>query len=285
MSFESDEKYSGIDCGRPTTGNLSYTNAEIKHSEQNDAIFDFVDFWQDGRGIPPKMLIFDSKFTTYSNLNKLNESKEGIKYLTIRRRSKSLIKQADEIGKEQWKDISLERSGGKYQKVRVHDGRCQLRHYKGEARQIILTDHGRERPTFLITNEFEMNVRDIIKKYARRWLVEKEIAEQIAFFSLNNPSSSIVVKVDFDLTLSLLAHNLYRILSNHLKGFERCTASTISKRFLENGARIKIEGEEITVYLKKKTHLPILFEIPWMKEITKLSWSGLKIRFEQGTVS
>lgn len=58
-----------------------------------------------------------------------------------------------------------------------------------------------------------------MKKYARRWLVEQEIAEQVAFFNLNNPSSSIVVKVDFDLSIPLLAHNLYRLLAKELPGF------------------------------------------------------------------
>ena len=123
-------------------------------------------------------------------------------------------------------------------------------------------------------------MRDVVKKYARR-----EIAEQIVFFNLNNPSSSIVVKVDFDLTLSLLAHNLYRILASHLPGFEHCAVETINRKFLETGARIKIKGKEITVKLKKKTHLPILFEVPWMHQTNQLSWIGVKIRYMQGTAS
>jgi len=269
----------------PSTGNLSYTNAEIRHRDQNDAILDFVDFWKVGRGKAPKMLIFDSKFTTYNNLNKLNQSKEQIKFLTIRRRSKNLIKRIEKLPVEEWEKISVERSRGKYQKIRVHDGKCVLRHYEGEVRQVILTDHGRRKPTFLITNDFDIDVRDVVKKYARRWLVEQEIAEQIVFFNLNNPSSSIVVKVDFDLTLSLLAHNLYRILASHLPGFEHCTVETINRKFLETGARIKIKGKEITVNLKKKTHLPILFEVPWMHQTNQLSWIGVKIRYIQGTAS
>jgi hypothetical protein len=269
----------------PSTGNLSYTNAEIKHRDQNNSVFDFVDFWKKGRGTPPKMLIFDSKFTTYKNLNKLNQSKEKIKFLTIRRRSKNLIKQIEEISEEEWQKISIERSKGKYQKIRVHDGKCELRHYEGKVRQVILTDHGRQKPTFLITNDFDIDVHDVVKKYARRWLVEQEIAEQIVFFNLNNPSSSIVVKVDFDLTLSLLAHNLYRILANNLPGFEHCTVATINRKFLETGARIKINGNQITVHLKKKTHLPILFEVPWIRQNNQLSWTGTKIQYVQGTVS
>jgi hypothetical protein len=269
----------------PSTGNLSYTNAEIKHRDQNDAVFDFVDFWKKGRGTAPKMLIFDSKFTTYKNLNKLNQSKEKIKFLTIRRRSKNLIRQIEEISDKEWQKISIERSKGKYQKIRVHDGKCELCYYEGKVRQVILTDHGRQKPTFLITNDFDIDVRDVVKKYARRWLVEQEIAEQIVFFNLNNPSSSIVVKVDFDLTLSLLAHNLYRILANNLPGFEHCTVATINRKFLETGAKIKINGNQIMVHLKKKTHLPILFEVSWIRHNNNLSWTGTKIRYVQGTVS
>jgi hypothetical protein len=269
----------------PSTGDLSYTNAEIKHSAQSDAVFDFVDFWKQGRGIGPKMLIFDSKFTTYKNLNKLNQSKEHIKFLTIRRRGKNLVKQIERIPHNDWQKISIERARGRYQKMRAHDGRCELRHYEGAVRQVILTDHGRRRPTFLITNDFDLTVRDIVKKYARRWLVEQEIGEQIAFFNLNNPSSSIVVKVDFDLTLSLLAHNLYRKLAQCLPGFEHCTVPTISRKFLETGARIKIESGTLTVHLKKKTHLPILFGVPWMQKSTHLPWLGLNVRYRQGTAS
>jgi transposase len=269
----------------PSTGNLSYTDAEIKRKNHGDAILHFVDFWKSGRGVAPKMLIFDSKLTTYRNLNELDKCKENIKFLTIRRRSKSLIEKAEKIDGDQWKKINIERSKGKWQRVGVHDGKSKLRDYEGEIRQIVLTDHGRRKPTFLITNDFDIEVRDLIKKYARRWLVEQEIAEHIAFFNLNNPSSSIVVKVDFDLTISLLAHNLYRILSGHLNGFERCTAETISRKFLENGAKIVIKGDRVAVHLKKKTHLPILFEVPWMQDTTKLSWSGLSISYATGTCS
>jgi hypothetical protein len=269
----------------PSTGNLSYTDAQIKHRNQNEAVLDFVDFWKEGRGTVPKMLIFDSKFTTYQNLSKLNESKEKIKFLTLRRRGKKLIESVSSIADDQWKKIRVEGEKRKKQMVRVHDGCCKLRNYKGEVRQVILTDHGREQPTFMITNDFDIDLRDIVKKYSRRWLVEKEIAEQIAFFHLNQPSSSIVVKVDFDLTLSLLTHNLYRVLANNLPGFEHCDVSTIYRNFLETGARVKVEGNEVVVYLKKKTHLPILFQLPWLKEKTWLPWLGINIRFELGTTS
>jgi hypothetical protein len=260
----------------PATGYLSYSNAEISHDSQQDAVIDFVDFWKTDGGIAPKMLIFDSKFTTYQNLNKLNQSKEPIKFLTLRRRGKKLVKYADDIPKEQWQSVRIEGKNRKYTTIKVHDETTTLRHYSGPVRQLILTDHGRQYPTFMITNDFESPVKTLVKKYARRWLVELEIAEHIAFFHLNHLSSSIVVKVDFDLTVSLLAHNLYQKLSAYLPGFERCSVPTIYRKFIENGAKITIQERTVMVALKKKTHLPILFELPWMKTETFLSSMNCK---------
>jgi hypothetical protein len=269
----------------PDTGQLSYTNAEIQRHEQSDAVLDFVDFWTQGRGVTPKLLIFDSKFTTYQNLDKLNQSPEQIKFLTLRRRGKKLLAQVAQLPAEAWQTVSVERAKGQRQTLRVHDGTCTLRHYQGELRQVVLTDHGRQQPTFLITNDFALPLKQVVQKYARRWLVAQEIAEQIVAFHLNSPSSSIVVKVDLDLTLSLLAHNLYRRLGAQLPGFEQCTVETIRRRFLENGAAVMVRDHTVTVQLNKKTHLPILFEVPWMSQTSELSWMGLKIRFVAGTVS
>jgi hypothetical protein len=267
----------------PDTGYLSYTDAEIKHRNQNESVLEFVDFWKEGHQVCPNMLIFDSKFTTYKNLSKLNQ--DNIKFLTLRRRGNRILNAVEKTPESQWQKVKIEGKNRKYQLLRVHDGTCNLRNYEGEVRQIILTEHGREQPSFMISNDFDMDIRGLVKKYARRWLVEKEIAEQIAHFHLNNPSSSIVVKVDFDLTLSLLAYNLYRVLANELCGFEKCTIPTIYQKFVENGAVVKIANGLIEVSLKKKTHLPILLELPWLKKVTYISWLGASIKFNSWTAS
>jgi hypothetical protein len=48
---------------------------------------------------------------------------------------------------------------------------------------------------------------------------------------------------------------------------------------------VSIKENTVTVYLKKKTHLPILFELPWMKQTTRLSWMKLNIQYASGTAS
>ena len=179
----------------------------------------------------------------------------------------------------------MEGRARKHTHVCVHDSRCTLRHYEGEIRQIIIKNNGRENPAFLITNDLESSVSVLVKKYARRWLVEQEIAEQVDFFHLNQPSSSIVVKVDFDLTLSVIAHNLYRKLALRLPGFEKCTVQTLFRTFLDTGAHVKIEDGNVIVSLKKKTHMPILLSTSWMEKKTKLSWMKAAISYQTGTVS
>lgn len=270
----------------PISGFLSYTDAEVKHENQNDAILEFVDFWKEVQGESPKLLVFDSKLTDYENLNKLNKSTPKIKFITLRRRGKRLVEYAASIPEDTWIKIKVPRTGKSSRIVTVHDDHyCRLRGYEGEIRQIIIKDNGHEKPAFIVTNDFESSLDVIVRKYARRWLIEQEIAEQIAFFHLNQLGSSIVIKIDFDLTITLLAHNLYKAFCKQLSGFEQCTVGTIQRDFLENGATVSIKNKVIEVALKKRTHLPLLLGMPLMQKITKLSWMGAQIKFKSGTIS
>ena len=116
---------------------------------------------------------------------------------------------------------------------------------------------------------------DIIKKYARRWLIEQHIAEQIAFFNLNKLSSSVVVKIDFDVTLSFIAHSIYRIFAKGIYGFHKARPKKIYTHFINNAAKVTNSPLEkkITISLKKKVHLPYIIDtylarkvkIPWLK--------------------
>ena len=146
----------------PATGYLSYVNASVKHKNQHDVVIEFVDFWKKGRGIAPKMLIFDSKLTTYENLNKLNQSPEQIKFLYRSRRGKSLIKRVEKIS--QWQSIHIEGKNRKHKTIKAYDEICQISKYEGNLRQIILVDHGHQQPTFMITNDFEATLPTEVKK-------------------------------------------------------------------------------------------------------------------------
>jgi transposase len=82
---------------------LLYTAADIQREEADDQVLAFLSFWKRvRRGVKPT-LIFDSKFTTYENLSKINQ--QGLKFITLRRRGHKLIQDIEGIGP--WKRITI----------------------------------------------------------------------------------------------------------------------------------------------------------------------------------
>lgn len=263
---------------------LTYSNAEIKHEGQSDGILEFVDFYKRSGGTV-NCLIFDSKFTTFKNLDALN--RDDIKFLTLRRRSKKLVEMAEHAPGPEWKAVRLGKNfRRKHRNLHVHDSRASIKGYQGELRQIVVRNNGREQPVFIITNDFDITTKQAVLKYAQRWLVEQAIAEQIEFYHLNRLNSSIVVKVDFDLTMSLLADAVYKLFCAQISGFEKCKADKIYRSFIENYAYFKIEDKEIHIRLNKKVHLPLLFETDFFNKETPMPWlDNYKLKFEVATTS
>ena len=257
-------------CQDPDSGFLIYSDAEVKHRNKDSEVLTFVDFWQECSSQPLKCLIFDSKFTTYKNLSYLN--RDGIKFITLRRRGRSLISKARKLPEGQWTTVRINNPKRKHSSLKVNESEISLDGYAGKLRQLIITNTGREKPSFLITNDFDMSLKDIILKYARRWLVEKSISEQIDFFHLNLVGSSIVVKVDFDLTMTLLAYSLYKMLANNLIGFEKSTARNLFFDFIDNGAKVEITNGKMFVSLRKKVHNTIIFESDIFRQSAKIPW-------------
>ncbi len=131
-----------------------------------------------------------------------------------------------------------------------------------------------------------MKIEDVIRKYSRRWLVEKGISEQIEFFHLNRVSSSIVVKVDFDFTMTILAHNLYRLFASKLEGYSHQTDLSIFQKFIYNSGDVRISSNKIFVRLKKKRHLPLLLAALNEHQNQKIPWLGNReIVFEASATS
>jgi hypothetical protein len=70
----------------------------------------------------------------------------------------------------------------------------------------------------------------------------------------------MVIKVDFDLTMTILAHNIYRLLAIELPGFEHCEAETLYNKFINNAGNVSVTDDNIIVSLKKKRNLPLILE-------------------------
>ena len=157
-----------------------YANADIRKDAQNDEILRFVEFWEEKAGRSPEELVFDSKLTTYKNLSKLNEKK--IKFITLRRRSKNMLRQIHSLPESAWRKIELSNVSREYKTPRIIDQQIQLQNYKGPIRQIAIIDLGHEQPTFLLTNQMRKSAKTLVDRYARRMIIENSISDNIDFF-------------------------------------------------------------------------------------------------------
>jgi IS30 family transposase len=267
----------------PDSGIIEYGDAEVRHKNESGVVLEFLDFYRDKPTSTDdlKYLVFDSKFTNYENLDRLN--KQWIKFITIRRRGKKMVDRLKEIPISQWKTTRVEAAGNKKRTLKIFEENTHLKGYEGTIRQINIKGNGKIKPAIIITNDFDIKTEKIVRKYTKRWIVEKSISEQIKFFHLNNVSSSMVIKVDFDLTMSILTHNLYRLIADDLEGYSNYSDQKIYEAFLKNSADIEIGSKKITIGLKKKRNLPLLLENLNNFSTLKYPWlNNLRLNF-QGT--
>jgi hypothetical protein len=111
-------------------------------------------------------------------------------------------------------------------------------------------------------------------RYAKRWRIENGIAEAIKFYSLNALSSPILIKVHFDVLMTMIAHALYHFISQKFRGFEQCRFSTIFRKFINMKADIVIEDNDIVVTFPRRVHNPIIKAAQLDKIPTPISWLG-----------
>jgi len=253
---------------------ILYTAADIQRNESDDQVLNFLSFWKGiQRGIRPTF-VFDSKFTTYANLSELNNQK--IKFITLRRRGKNLLDELNNLGP--WKRINIPHAKRKYPNPVVYESFITLRDYEGEIRQVIVKGNGHERPTFLVSNDFNAPLELLVSNYARRWRIENIISEAVKFFHLNALSSPILIKVHFDVVMTMVADTLYNMFAQKLRGFEQCDAPKIYRHFIKGKANINVKGGKITVTFPRKAHNPILRTVPWHRLPRSLSWlDGAKL--------
>jgi len=247
---------------------LLYSAADIKRQEADDQVLDFFAFWKKvQRGVVPTF-VFDSKFTSYANLSALNRN--GVKFITLRRRGKKLVDRISQLGP--WRRVHIPNAKRKYPNPLVYESVIELKNYDDRLRQVIVRGNGREKPSFLISNDFDTPVEWLVGNYARRWRVENVIAEAVKFFNLNMLSSPILIKVHFDLVMTMIADTLYNMLAQKLRGFEDCDAPKIYRNFVRGKGILTVKNNELTVTYPKRAHNPILRSVPWHKMQNSLSW-------------
>jgi hypothetical protein len=250
-----------------------YANAQVRKADQNDEILRFVEFWKERTGKLPAELIFDSKLTTYANLNCLNEM--GIRFMTLRRRTAKLLAEIRNEPISAWRRIELEAVSRAYRTPKILDRKITLSDYSGQIRQLTVKDLGHEEPTLLLTNQLTTSPAKLIGRYAQRMVIENGIQDGVDFFHMDALSSTVAMKVNCDVQLTLMGSSLYRLLGTKVKtGYENAKSAHIFRDLVDGTALVNISTDTITVRMHRRAHNPVLIAagfqntdiaIPWLQ--------------------
>jgi transposase len=259
-----------------------YGNTDLRKEQQDDEILQFVRFWQERTGQLPQELIFDSKLTTYRNLDQLNHW--GVAFITLRRRSQKMLQRLHQEPLSAWRRIELQGVSRQYKTPRVLEHKITLKDYQGPFRQIVVADLGHEQPTVLLTNQLTRSATKLIERYAQRMLIENGIADGIDFFHMDALSSAVAMKVNLDLQLTLMASSLYRLLGAKVgNGYQRAKSRHIFRDLVDATATLVIDPQQITVRFHKRAHNPLLIAAGFNTVDVPVPWLGNKrLRFTFG---
>lgn len=254
------------------TNALLCANADVLRKDASNEVLRFVEYMKGVKGVVDETLVFDSRLTNYEVLGELDEA--GIKFITLRRRSKTLKEQTDALEAGQWEKVKLPIPKRKHQRFLAHESEVSLKGCAWPLRQIIMKDHGRAEATYVITNNREIKLIDVLTVYARRWRIENKLAELVDFFNLNALSSPILVRIHFDLLLSVVASLLYSRLARDLPRFEKNLAPEIFRRFIDMPGRVRFDGREFEIRIRKRAHTPVLLGVERLRQPVEVPWLG-----------
>ena len=197
----------------------------------------------------------------------------NIAFLTLRRRSKNLLRDLRQRPAADWQRIQLSVVGRKYRTPKVIDQLVTLRHYHKPIRQLAIDDLGHDSPTLLLTNQVHAKPADLIDRYARRMVIENQIADTIGFFHMDALSAAVPMRIDTDLQLTLFASALYRIFANRIgNGHQKTTAKVLFRDFICATARITILDQSIQVRFNRRAHNPLLINAGFGDQAVPIPW-------------
>jgi hypothetical protein len=202
----------------------------------------------------------------------------------LRKRYAGLIRETLEFPKDEWKKIYVPIPKRKYKNVSVYESEVKLKGCENTFRQVVVKDHGRNKPTFILTNDRKLPLKDILEVYAKRWRVENKLAEVVAFFNLNALSSPIMIRIHFDILWTMIADTLYHRFAQDLRRFENNIAPTIFRNFINMPGKVIYDGDKFLVKIRKRAHTPILkgveklqtsFSVPWLDgKSMQIEWTA-----------
>lgn len=249
---------------------ILYTHADILRKDEPAAIKEFVTYWKSITNSLSETLVFDCKLTSYAVLDEL--SADNVKFITLRKRNKALLTKTLTIKDDEWSKLYLPIPKRQHKHCRIHESIITLPKCTQSFRQIIIKDHGRANPTFVITNNIDLPLKEVLIVYAKRWHIENKIAEMVSFFNLNALSSPLMIRIHFDMLWTVIADTLYHRFAQDLPRFEKVRADTVFRKFIDMPGKISFDGQQFKLKIRKHATTPILLGVQKLKNNITIPW-------------
>jgi hypothetical protein len=247
----------------------------LRKGDEPEEVFRFINFWKRTHGKLPPHLVFDSKLTTHKGLARIDEMQ--IAFITLRRRVPNLLKEIVLLPRSAWRTVELDVPTRMYRTPRYYEQAVTLAGRR--FRQMYIQDLGHEEPTILLTNQRRTSPKALITRYAQRMLIENALSDAVRFFHMNALSSAVGLKVDFDMTLLVVASGLYRLLAERMRGYGDAQARQIFRDLVAMPATITVTEKEVEVSFHRRSHLPIILASGMMEQPVAIPWwNGHKLR-------
>jgi hypothetical protein len=106
-------------------------------------------------------------------------------------------------------------------------------------------------------------------------IIENNIADAIDFFHMDALSSTVALKVNFDLTATVIASTLYRCLAARIgHDYQNAKFARIFRDFIHATATVSIGQKDIHVRFQKRAHNPMLIAAGFDQLAQSIPWLG-----------
>jgi hypothetical protein len=258
---------------------LCYSDATVVREQAAGQLLKFVEFCQSILGADPVWIYFDSRFTTYAEMNRLN-ARGKTSFITIRRRGSRILRGLDDQPNSAWRRTVIDIPKRRHKDIRYLEQIIRVADYEGDLRQIAVTGLGRDKPTLLLTNNRDETARQIMIRYTSRNGIEDSLGSGVDFFHLDCLASEVPLNVDLDAALTVVANGCYRWLASELNGFTEAKPKRLCRKIIETGGTVRITKDQIHVHFEKRAYNPILRQAALDAKAGAIPWAGGKsLRF------
>jgi hypothetical protein len=258
---------------------LCYSDATISREQAAGQLMKFVEFCQSILGADPAWVYFDSRFTTYAEMNRLN-TRGKTSFITIRRRGSRILRNLANQPNSAWHRTVIDTPKRRHRNIRYLEQSIRVADYEQALRQIAVAGLGREEPTLFLTNNLEGTARQIITRYTGRNGIEDSLGSGVNFFHLDCLASEVPLNADLDAALTVVANGCYRWLASELYGFAEAKPKRLCRKIIETGGTVRITEKHIHVHFEKRAHNPILRQAALDDKGGVIPWAnGKTLRF------